>query len=96
MEVRYGASFLEWFSEEAKRVNGIIVPTPVRGRRVLVLKQPVGVAALITPFNFPVAMVTRKVGPALAAGCSAVLKPSEETPMAALALAQVYIIPYGW
>ncbi len=64
----------------------------MKGRRVLVLKQPVGVAALITPWNFPIAMVTRKVGPALAAGCSAVLKPSEETPMSALALVQVGIV----
>ncbi len=91
-EVRYAASFLEWFSEEAKRINGSIIPAPMKGRRVLVLKQPVGVAALITPWNFPIAMVTRKVGPALAAGCSAVLKPSEETPLSALALAQVDIV----
>lgn len=87
--MRYCASFLEWFSEEAKRVNGSIIPPPTTGRRILVLKQPIGVAALITPWNFPVAMVTRKVGPALAAGCAAVLKPSEETPMSALALAAV-------
>ncbi len=91
-EVRYAASFLEWFSEEAKRINGSIIPASMKGRRVLVLKQPVGVAALITPWNFPIAMVTRKVGPALAAGCSAVLKPSEETPMSALALVQVGIV----
>jgi len=89
VEVRYAASFIEWFSEEAKRVNGSIIPPPVTGRKILALKQPVGVAALITPWNFPVAMVTRKAGPALAAGCSAILKPSEETPLCALALAQV-------
>lgn len=80
---------MEWFSEEAKRVYGDVLPAHMKGRRVLVIKQPVGVAALITPWNFPLAMVTRKVGAALAAGCSAVLKPSEETPLSALALAEV-------
>ena len=80
---------MEWFAEEAKRVYGDIIAPPVRGRRVLVIKQPVGVAALVTPWNFPIAMATRKVSPALAAGCSAVLKPSEETPLTALALAEV-------
>ena len=87
--MRYGASYIEWFSEEAKRVIGDVIPAPVKGRRLFVIKQPVGVAALITPWNFPIAMVTRKVGPALAAGCSTILKPSEETPLSALALAEV-------
>ena len=87
--MRYGASYIEWFSEEAKRVVGNVIPAPVKGRRLVVIKQPVGVAALITPWNFPIAMVTRKVGPALAAGCSTILKPSEETPLSALALAEV-------
>ena len=89
MEVTYGASFLEWFAEEAKRIDGDIIPPPVKGRRVLITKQPVGVCALITPWNFPVAMVTRKAGAALAAGCTAVVKPSEEAPFSALALAEV-------
>lgn len=95
LEVKYGASYIEWFSEEAKRVNGSILPGHMKGRRVLVIKQPIGVAALITPWNFPVAMVTRKVGPALAAGCSAILKPSEETPLSALALAEVCLVHEG-
>lgn len=86
-EVVYAASFLEWFGEEAKRANGDVVPSFKAGARVLVLKEPVGVVAAITPWNFPLAMVTRKVGPALAAGCTVVLKPSEETPLSALALA---------
>ncbi len=85
----YGAAYLEWFSEEAKRIYGDIIPNPVKNRRNVVIRQPVGVAALITPWNFPVAMVTRKAGAALAAGCSVVLKPSEETPFSALALAEV-------
>ena len=85
----YGASYIEWFSEEAKRIYGDIIPSHPKGRRSLVIKQPVGVAALITPWNFPVAMITRKTGAALAAGCSAVVKPSEETPLSALALAEV-------
>jgi succinate-semialdehyde dehydrogenase/glutarate-semialdehyde dehydrogenase len=85
-EVSYAASFLEWFGEEAKRANGDVVPSFKSGARVLVLKEPVGVVAAITPWNFPLAMVTRKVGPALAAGCTVVLKPSEETPLSAHAL----------
>ncbi|HZR93119.1 MAG TPA: NAD-dependent succinate-semialdehyde dehydrogenase [Gaiellaceae bacterium] len=88
-EIDYGASFLEWFAEEAKRVYGDTIPEPMPGRRVLVLKQPVGVAAGITPWNFPSAMITRKAAPALAAGCTMVLKPAEQTPLSALALAEL-------
>ncbi len=85
-EVAYGASFIEWFAEEAKRAYGETVPTFAAGKRVLTIKQPVGTCAAITPWNFPIAMITRKVGPALAAGCSIVLKPAEATPLSALAL----------
>ncbi|XP_015524460.1 3-sulfolactaldehyde dehydrogenase [Neodiprion virginianus] len=88
-EVKYGNSFVEWFAEEARRVNGEVIQSPVRGREVLLLKQPVGVAALITPWNFPHAMITRKAGAALAVGCTCVVKPSEETPLTALALANL-------
>jgi succinate-semialdehyde dehydrogenase/glutarate-semialdehyde dehydrogenase len=86
-EVAYAASFLEWFGEEAKRVYGDVIPSHRADARIVVTRQPVGVVAAITPWNFPLAMVTRKVGPALAAGCTLVLKPSEETPLSALALA---------
>ena len=86
-EVRYGAAFIKWFAEEARRVGGHSVPAPEADRRILVLKQPVGVAAAITPWNFPIAMITRKCAPALAAGCTLVVKPSELTPYSALALA---------
>ncbi|MHA1134418.1 MAG: NAD-dependent succinate-semialdehyde dehydrogenase [Alphaproteobacteria bacterium] len=86
-EVDYGASFTELYSEEAKRILGEIIPTPKKSGRMLVLRQPVGVVAAITPWNFPYAMVTRKVSPALAAGCTVVLKPAPETPLSALALA---------
>ncbi|MBA4721165.1 MAG: NAD-dependent succinate-semialdehyde dehydrogenase [Alcanivorax sp.] len=86
-EIDYGARFLEWFAEEAKRVYGDIIPHDRTGRRLVVLKQPVGVAAAITPWNFPHAMVTRKAAPALAAGCTLVLKPDPQTPLSALALA---------
>jgi succinate-semialdehyde dehydrogenase/glutarate-semialdehyde dehydrogenase len=88
-EVAYGASFIEWFSEEAKRVYGDIIPPPQSDRRVVVIKQPVGVAAAITPWNFPNAMITRKAGPALAVGCSIVIKPASATPLSALALAEL-------
>lgn len=88
-EVNYALSFFEYYSEEAKRVFGEVLQPPVHGRRLLALKQPVGPAALITPWNFPCAMVTRKVGPALAAGCTVVLKPSEETPFSALAICAI-------
>ena len=86
-EVAYGASFIEWFGEEAKRVYGEIVPTHAEGKRILVLRQPIGVCAAITPWNFPLAMITRKVAPALAAGCPILLKPAEATPLTALAIA---------
>ncbi|BFM07980.1 NAD-dependent succinate-semialdehyde dehydrogenase [Halioxenophilus aromaticivorans] len=86
-EIAYGASYIEWFGEEAKRINGDIIPAPSGDKRLLVLKQPVGVVAAITPWNFPNAMITRKAGPALAAGCTFVSKPAKETPLSALALA---------
>ena len=86
-EVAYGASFIEWFAEEGKRTYGEAIPTPAADKRLLVIKQPVGVAAAITPWNFPIAMVTRKLAPALAAGCPVILKPAEQTPLSALALA---------
>ncbi|MEJ8824431.1 NAD-dependent succinate-semialdehyde dehydrogenase [Variovorax humicola] len=86
-EVAYAASFLEWFAEEGRRAYGEVVPTHKAGARVIVTKEPVGVVGAITPWNFPLAMVTRKVGAALAAGCTMVLKPSEETPLSAFALA---------
>ncbi|WP_397451510.1 NAD-dependent succinate-semialdehyde dehydrogenase [Pseudomonas sp. NA-150] len=86
-EVAYAASFLEWFGEEAKRVYGDVIPSPKADSRIIVIKEPVGVVAAITPWNFPLAMVTRKVGPALAAGCTMILKPSEETPLSSFALA---------
>ena len=88
-EVVYGASFVEWFAEEAKRIYGDIIPEHAPGKRLLVLKQPVGVVAAITPWNFPIAMITRKVAPALAAGCPVVIKPADLTPLSALALAEL-------
>jgi succinate-semialdehyde dehydrogenase / glutarate-semialdehyde dehydrogenase len=88
-EVAYGATFVEWFAEEGKRVYGDIVPTHAAGKRVLVLKEPVGVVAAITPWNFPNAMITRKAAPALAAGCTFVVKPAAETPLSATALAEL-------
>ncbi|WP_137896475.1 NAD-dependent succinate-semialdehyde dehydrogenase [Ramlibacter sp. 2FC] len=88
-EVAYGASFVEWFAEEAKRVNGETLPTFDNNRRLLVVKQPIGVCAAITPWNFPLAMITRKVAPALAAGCPVVIKPAELTPLTALAAAEL-------
>ncbi|MEP0189730.1 MAG: NAD-dependent succinate-semialdehyde dehydrogenase [Erythrobacter sp.] len=90
-EVAYGAAFVEWFSEEGKRAYGETVPTFAAGKRVLTIKQPVGTCAAITPWNFPIAMVTRKVAPALAAGCSIILKPAEATPLSALAIEQLAI-----
>jgi succinate-semialdehyde dehydrogenase/glutarate-semialdehyde dehydrogenase len=86
-EIAYGASFIDWFAEEARRVYGDTIPGHQRDKRLLVLKQPVGVVGAITPWNFPNAMITRKVAPALAAGCAAVVKPAEQTPLSALALA---------
>jgi succinate-semialdehyde dehydrogenase / glutarate-semialdehyde dehydrogenase len=88
-EVGYGASFLEWFAEEARRVYGETVPTTDNNKRYLVIKQPMGVCAAITPWNFPIAMITRKVAPALAAGCPVVIKPAEQTPLSALAVAEL-------
>jgi succinate-semialdehyde dehydrogenase/glutarate-semialdehyde dehydrogenase len=86
-EVTYAASFLEWFAEEAKRSYGDVIPSPKTNSKIVVTREPVGVVAAITPWNFPLAMITRKAGPALAAGCTMVLKPSEETPLSAFALA---------
>lgn len=86
-EIGYAASFLEWFAEEGKRVYGDTIPTPAADKRIVVTKEPVGVCAAITPWNFPAAMITRKVGPALAAGCPIVVKPAEATPFSALAMA---------
>jgi succinate-semialdehyde dehydrogenase / glutarate-semialdehyde dehydrogenase len=88
-EVQYAASFLQWFSEEAKRVRGDVIPAPKDSQRIVVLKEPIGVCAAITPWNFPAAMITRKAGPALAAGCSMVVKPASQTPLTALALAEL-------
>jgi len=88
-EVTYAASFLEWFSEEAKRVYGDTIPQHESDKRIVVIKQPIGVVACITPWNFPLAMITRKVGPALAAGCTVVVKPAAQTPFSALALAEL-------
>ena len=97
-EVAYGASFVEWFAEEAKRINGETLPQFDNTRRLLVLRQPIGVCAAITPWNFPIAMITRKVAPALAAGCPVIIKPAELTPLTALAAAELAIragIPAG-
>ncbi|WP_096699143.1 NAD-dependent succinate-semialdehyde dehydrogenase [Polaromonas sp. AER18D-145] len=97
-EVAYGASFVEWFAEEAKRVNGETLPQFDNNRRLMVIKQPIGVCAAITPWNFPLAMITRKVAPALAAGCPVIIKPAELTPLTALAAAELAIragIPAG-
>ena len=88
-EVVYGASFIEWFAEEAKRVYGETIPTTDNNKRYIVIKQPIGVCAAITPWNFPIAMITRKVAPALAAGCTVVIKPAEATPLSALAVAEL-------
>lgn len=86
-EIIYGASFIDWFAEEGKRIYGDVIPSNAQSRRYIVLKQPIGVVAAITPWNFPNAMITRKVAPALAAGCTTVIKPAEDTPLSALALA---------
>ncbi|WP_090074762.1 NAD-dependent succinate-semialdehyde dehydrogenase [Cohaesibacter marisflavi] len=86
-EILYGASFIEWFAEEARRVYGDVIPGHAEDKRIVVIKQPIGVVAAITPWNFPNAMITRKAGPALAAGCAMVLKPAEQTPFSAIALA---------
>lgn len=97
-EIRYGASFVEWAAEEAKRIGGHTVPSSVAGKRILVLRRAVGVIGAITPWNFPCAMITRKVAPALAVGCTAVVKPAEQTPLSSLALAELSLeagIPPG-
>jgi succinate-semialdehyde dehydrogenase/glutarate-semialdehyde dehydrogenase len=97
-EVAYGASYIEWFAEEAKHANGDVIPAPLPGRQMLAVREPVGVVAVITPWNFPIAMIARKLGPALAAGCTVVAKPAEDTPLSALALmalAQEAGIPPG-
>jgi succinate-semialdehyde dehydrogenase/glutarate-semialdehyde dehydrogenase len=97
-EIAYAASFIEWFAEEGKRIYGDTIPAYAAGRRILVLKEPIGVVAAITPWNFPAAMITRKVGPALAAGCTIVLKPASQTPLSALALGELSLragIPKG-
>jgi succinate-semialdehyde dehydrogenase/glutarate-semialdehyde dehydrogenase len=88
-EVAYGASYIEWFAEQAKRIDGDVIPGPSADKRIVCIKQPVGVCAAITPWNFPNAMITRKAAPALAAGCSIVIKPASETPLSALALAEL-------
>lgn len=97
-EIAYAASFIEWFAEEAKRIYGDVIPGHSRDKRLLVLKQPIGVVGAITPWNFPAAMITRKIGPALAAGCSVIVKPAEQTPFTALALGALAVeagIPRG-
>lgn len=97
-EINYGASFLEWAAEEAKRVYGEMIPASTANKRIMVMRQPVGVCAIITPWNFPSAMITRKLGPALAVGCTAVIKPAEDTPLSALALGELALeagIPAG-
>ena len=88
-EILYGAAFVEWFAEEAKRVYGETIPANTTSRRMVVLRQPIGVCAAITPWNFPMAMITRKAGPAFAAGCTMVLKPASATPFSALSLAEL-------
>ncbi len=88
-EIKYGASFVEWFSEEARRAYGDVIPGHAADKRIVVIKQPIGVVAAITPWNFPNAMITRKVAPALAAGCTVVVKPAQDTPLSALALAEL-------
>jgi succinate-semialdehyde dehydrogenase/glutarate-semialdehyde dehydrogenase len=97
-EIGYAASFLEWSAEEAKRVYGETIPASASNKRILVIRQPVGVCAIVTPWNFPSAMITRKIGPALAAGCTVVIKPAEDTPLSAIALGELAIeagIPAG-
>lgn len=88
-EITYATSFIEWFAEEAKRIEGSVLQTPQGHQRLLVIKQPIGVCAAITPWNFPAAMIKRKVGPALAAGCTMIVKPAEQTPFTTLALAEL-------
>jgi succinate-semialdehyde dehydrogenase/glutarate-semialdehyde dehydrogenase len=97
-EVSYGAAFIDWFADEAKRAYGHSIPSPMPGKRLMSIKQPVGVCAAIAPWNFPIAMITRKVGPALASGCTVVVKPAAETPLCALAIARLAVeagVPAG-
>jgi succinate-semialdehyde dehydrogenase/glutarate-semialdehyde dehydrogenase len=97
-EVAYGAAFIDWFADEAKRAYGHTIPSPMPGKRLASIKQPIGVCAAIAPWNFPIAMITRKVGPALAAGCTVVVKPAAETPLCALAIARLAVeagVPAG-
>jgi succinate-semialdehyde dehydrogenase/glutarate-semialdehyde dehydrogenase len=97
-EILYGASFIEWFAEEGKRIYGDVIPSHMADKRIVVIKQPIGVVAAITPWNFPNAMITRKAGPALAAGCTMVLKPASQTPLSALAIAELALragVPKG-
>ena len=97
-EIAYGAAFIEWFGEQAKRIDGDIIPGPSKDKRIICIKQPVGVVAAITPWNFPNAMIARKAAPALAAGCSIVIKPASETPLSAFAMGELSIragIPKG-
>lgn len=89
VEIAYAASFFEWYSEEARRIYGEIVPSPVKSREMMFIRQPIGVSAMITPWNFPSAMITRKVGAAIAAGCTCIVKPAEDTPFSALAIAKL-------
>ena len=86
-EIIYGASFIEWFAEEARRIYGEVIPTPLNDRRIITVRQPIGVVGAITPWNFPISMITRKISPAIAAGCTVVIKPASQTPLSALALA---------
>src|SRR6478609_10403608 len=88
-EIAYGASFIEWFAEEGKRIYGDVIPQHQADKRIVVIKQPIGVCAAVTPWNFPNAMITRKAGPALAAGCTMVIKPASQTPYSALALCEL-------
>jgi succinate semialdehyde dehydrogenase (EC 1.2.1.16) len=92
-EINYAASFIEWFAEEGKRTYGDVIPTHQADKRLVVTKEPIGVCAAITPWNFPAAMITRKAGPALAAGCTMILKPASQTPYSALALASWPSVP---
>jgi len=97
-EIAYGASYIEWFGEQAKRIDGAVIPGPAPDKRILCLREPVGVVAAITPWNFPNAMIARKAAPALAAGCTVVIKPASETPLSALAMAELALragIPAG-
>ncbi len=88
-EIAYGASYIEWFAEESKRLYGDVIPAPTSDRKIVCIRQPVGVVACITPWNFPNAMLTRKIAPALAAGCTVVCKPANQTPLSALALMEL-------